>query len=282
MVLCRLLGVTRQSYYKSQKTREKTLLQEEVVLSLVSEVRSKLPRVGTRKLYHMIKSEMDENELKIGRDRLFDILRSNGMLVKVRRNKAKTTFSYRWFNRFDNLTEGIRLSGSNQLWVSDITYVRVGSKFLYLSLITDAYSRRIVGYHLSRSLDRSGCIAALRMALSTTTSTEGLIHHSDRGVQYCSGEYTALLEQHGIRISMTQNSQPLDNPKAERINGIIKGEFLDNYNLRGLNDAREGVRKAVALYNSLRPHESLRLATPNQVHFEKDNLKQEIRTLVNL
>lgn len=282
MVLCRLLGVTRQSYYKSQKTREKTLLQEEVVLSLVSEVRSKLPRVGTRKLYHMIKSEMDENELKIGRDRLFDILRSNGMLVKVRRNKAKTTFSYRWFNRFDNLTEGIRLSGSNQLWVSDITYVRVGSKFLYLSLITDAYSRRIVGYHLSRSLDRSGCIAALRMALSTTTSTEGLIHHSDRGVQYCSGEYTALLEQHGIRISMTQNSQPLDNPKAERINGIIKGEFLDNYNLRGLDDAREGVRKAVALYNSLRPHESLRLATPNQVHFEKDNLKQEIRTLVNL
>ena len=282
MVLCRLLGVTRQSYYKSQKTREKTLLQEEVVLSLVSEVRSKLPRVGTRKLYHMIKSEMDENELKIGRDRLFDILRSNGMLVKVRRNKAKTTFSYRWFNRFDNLTEGIRLSGSNQLWVSDITYVRVGSKFLYLSLITDAYSRRIVGYHLSRSLDRSGCIAALRMALSTTTSTEGLIHHSDRGVQYCSGEYTALLEQHGIRISMTQNSQPLDNPKAERINGIIKGEFLDNYNLRGLDDAREGVRKAVAMYNSLRPHESLRLATPNQVHFEKDNLKQEIRTLVNL
>ena len=282
MVLCRLLGVTRQSYYKSQKTREKTLLQEEVVLSLVSEVRSKLPRVGTRKLYHMIKSEMDENELKIGRDRLFDILRSNGMLVKVRRNKAKTTFSYRWFNRFDNLTEGIRLSGSNQLWVSDITYVRVGSKFLYLSLITDAYSRRIVGYHLSRSLDRSGCIAALRMVLSTTTSTEGLIHHSDRGVQYCSGEYTALLEQHGIRISMTQNSQPLDNPKAERINGIIKGEFLDNYNLRGLDDAREGVRKAVALYNSLRPHESLRLATPNQVHFEKDNLKQEIRTLVNL
>lgn len=282
MVLCRLLGVTRQSYYKSQKTREKTLLQEEVVLSLVSEVRSKLPRVGTRKLYHMIKSEMDENELKIGRDRLFDILRSNGMLVKVRRNKAKTTFSYRWFNRFDNLTEGIRLSGSNQLWVSDITYVRVGSKFLYLSLITDAYSRRIVGYHLSRSLDRSGCIAALRMALSTTTSTEGLIHHSDRGVQYCSGEYTALLEQHGIRISMTQNSQPLDNPKAERINGIIKGEFLDNYNLRGLDDAREGVRKAVALYNSLRPHESLKLATPNQVHFEKDNLKQEIRTLVNL
>lgn len=282
MVLCRLLGVTRQSYYKSQKTREKTLLQEEVVLSLVSEVRSKLPRVGTRKLYHMIKSEMDENELKIGRDRLFDILRSNGMLVKVRRNKAKTTFSYRWFNRFDNLTEGIRLSGSNQLWVSDITYVRVGSKFLYLSLITDAYSRRIVGYHLSRSLDRSGCIAALRMALSTTTSTEGLIHHSDRGVQYCSGEYTALLEQHGIRISMTQNSQPLDNPKAERINGIIKGEFLDNYNLRGLDDAREGVRKAVALYNSLRPHESLRLATPNQVHFEKDNLKQETRTLVNL
>lgn len=257
-------------------------MQEEVVLSLVSEVRSKLPRVGTRKLYHMIKSEMDENELKIGRDRLFDILRSNGMLVKVRRNKAKTTFSYRWFNRFDNLTEGIRLSGSNQLWVSDITYVRVGSKFLYLSLITDAYSRRIVGYHLSRSLDRSGCIAALRMALSTTTSTEGLIHHSDRGVQYCSGEYTALLEQHGIRISMTQNSQPLDNPKAERINGIIKGEFLDNYNLRGLDDAREGVRKAVALYNSLRPHESLRLATPNQVHFEKDNLKQEIRTLVNL
>lgn len=252
------------------------------MLSLVSEVRSRLPRVGVRKLYHMIRDELEVNGLKIGRDRLFDILRSNGMLVKVRRNKAKTTFSYRWFNRFDNLTQGIHLTSPNQLWVSDITYVRVGGKFLYLSLITDAYSRRIVGYHLSKSLDRSGCMTALRMALSTVSECEGLIHHSDRGVQYCSSEYTSLLMKHGIRISMTQNSQPLDNPKAERVNGIIKGEFLDNYALQGLVDAREGVRKAVSLYNSFRPHASLELSTPNQIHFMNDNHKQETRSLVNL
>ena len=282
MVLCGLLGVSRQAHYKSKKAGEKSLLEEQIVLSLVKEIRSKLPRVGARKLYHMIKSDMDENGLKIGRDRLFDILRSNQMLVKTRRNKAKTTFSYRWFNRFDNLTKDIRVTAPNQLWVSDITYVRTGNRFLYLSLVTDAYSRRIVGHHLSKSLDRAGCVQALKMALSTTEKTSGLIHHSDRGVQYCSKEYTTLLEQNQIRISMTQNSQPLDNPIAERINGIIKAEFLDNYNLKGLTEARKQVRKAVALYNQIRPHNSLKLATPNQVHYIYDNLQQELKTVVNL
>lgn len=282
MVLCGLLGVSRQAHYKSKKAVEKSLLEEQIVLSLVKEIRSKLPRVGARKLYHLIKSDMEENGLKIGRDRLFDILRSNQMLVKTRRNKAKTTFSYRWFNRFDNLTKDIRVTAPNQLWVSDITYVRTGNRFLYLSLVTDAYSRRIVGHHLSKSLDRAGCVQALKMALSTTEKTSGLIHHSDRGVQYCSKEYTTLLEQNQIRISMTQNSQPLDNPIAERINGIIKAEFLDNYNLKGLTEARKQVRKAVALYNQIRPHNSLKLATPNQVHYIYDNLQQELKTVVNL
>ena len=282
MVLCGLLGVSRQAHYKSKKAVEKSLLEEQIVLSLVKEIRSKLPRVGARKLYHMIKSDMEENGLKIGRDRLFDILRSNQMLVKTRRNKAKTTFSYRWFNRFDNLTKDIRVTAPNQLWVSDITYVRTGNRFLYLSLVTDAYSRRIVGHHLSKSLDRAGCVQALKMALSTTEKTSGLIHHSDRGVQYCSKEYTTLLEQNQIRISMTQNSQPLDNPIAERINGIIKAEFLDKYNLKGLTEARMQVRKAVALYNQIRPHNSLKLATPNQVHYIYDNLQQELKTVVNL
>lgn len=282
MVLCGLLGVSRQAHYKSKKAVEKSLLEEQIVLSLVKEIRSKLPRVGARKLYHLIKSDMEENGLKIGRDRLFDILRSNQMLVKTRRNKAKTTFSYRWFNRFDNLTKDIRVTAPNQLWVSDITYVRTGNRFLYLSLVTDAYSRRIVGHHLSKSLDRAGCVQALKMALSTTEKTSGLIHHSDRGVQYCSKEYTTLLEQNQIRISMTQNSQPLDNPIAERINGIIKAEFLDKYNLKGLTEARMQVRKAVALYNQIRPHNSLKLATPNQVHYIYDNLQQELKTVVNL
>ncbi|NQX91932.1 MAG: DDE-type integrase/transposase/recombinase, partial [Flavobacteriales bacterium] len=149
-------------------------------------------------------------------------------------------------------------------------------------LVTDAYSRRIVGHHLSKSLDRAGCVQALKMALSTTEKTSGLIHHSDRGVQYCSKEYTTLLEQNQIRISMTQNSQPLDNPIAERINGIIKAEFLDKYNLKGLTEARMQVRKAVALYNQIRPHNSLKLATPNQVHYIYDNLQQELKTVVNL
>ena len=282
MVFCRLLGITRQAYYKSKKALEKQLLEEEIVLGLVAEVRSKLPRLGTRKLYHLIKQDMESHGLKVGRDQLFKILRSNQMLVKVRRNRARTTFSYRWFNRFDNLSRDLEVTEPNQLWVSDITYVRVGHGFLYLSMITDAHSRRIVGYHLSKTLDRKGCIAALKMALSSTSSTDRLIHHSDRGVQYCSKEYTSLLTTNGISISMTQNYEPLDNPIAERMNGIIKGEFLETYNLRQVTDAKEGIKKAVALYNSMRPHNSLGLATPNEVHYIYDNLEKDNTKVVNL
>lgn len=258
------------------------LLQQEVVLSLVREIREKLPRLGGRKLYHLIKKDMDKNGIKIGRDGLFALLREHSLLIRQRKNKMRTTHSYRWFNRYDNLVKAITITAPKQLWVSDITYVRTQKGFKYLSMITDAYSRRIVGYHLSNDLSREGCVRALKMALQIATPTEGLIHHSDRGSQYCSQEYTRLLSKNGIRISMTQTYQPLDNPIAERINGIIKGEFLETAKLLNLEDARKKLKVAVSRYNNMRPHDSLMMATPNQWHFKNENPFQDQQQLVNL
>lgn len=258
------------------------MLQEDVVLALVYQVRAKLPRLGGRKLYHMTQSDMEANGLKIGRDRFFSILRDNGLLIKQRRNKMRTTHSYKWFNRYDNLVKGFEPTAPEQLWVSDITYVRTEAGFKYLSLITDAFSRRIVGYHLADDLGRAGCISALRMALNGARDTQGLIHHSDRGSQYCSDEYTTMLTDNGARISMAQQYQPLDNPIAERINGIVKGEFLETQVLKDLQDTREAVKVAVSKYNALRPHLSLNMETPNQIHFLLDNQQQDNLQLVNL
>lgn len=250
---------------------------------MVAEKRELLPRLGGRKLYHMIQGELQRQNIKMGRDALFDLLREHNLLIKRRRSAIRTTYSKRWFNRYDNLTKGLKLTRVNQLWVSDITYVRTKSGFTYLSLITDAYSRRVMGYHLSNSLSTSGCIKALNMALDAADNTHGLIHHSDRGSQYCSEKYTQLLDQHGIEISMTQASDPLDNPLAERMNGILKQEFMDVQQLKGLLDARLILKKSVAKYNSIRPHLSLEMDTPNNVHFnpQSDNLYQDNNHLVN-
>lgn len=211
---------------------------------------------------------MEAQEIKLGRDRFFSVLRSNNLLIKNRRSGIRTTYSYRWYNRFDNLLKDYSPTGSNQVWVSDITYVRLPIGFVYLSLITDAYSRRIVGYHLSKTLSSEGPLKALRMALVGCQNPEGIIHHSDRGTQYCSTQYTELLKQNKMLISMTQPASPLDNPIAERVNGIIKQEFVDHYYITGIRDGRKVIRKAVEAYNSKRPHMSLALKTPNQVHFQ--------------
>ena len=278
-----MLGISRQAHYKACSQAEHRALQDHLVLDMVAEKRELLPRLGGRKLYHMIQGELQRQNIKMGRDALFDLLREHNLLIKRRRSAIRTTYSKRWFNRYDNLTKGLKLTRVNQLWVSDITYVRTKSGFTYLSLITDAYSRRVMGYHLSNSLSTSGCIKALNMALDAADNTHGLIHHSDRGSQYCSEKYTQLLDQHGIEISMTQASDPLDNPLAERMNGILKQEFMDVQQLKGLLDARLILKKSVAKYNSIRPHLSLEMDTPNNVHFnpQSDNLYQDNNHLVN-
>lgn len=264
-----MFGVTRQSYYKHVKQEEKRLLEADLVLELIDEIRRELPRVGGKKLYHMIKPQLTQHGIKLGRDKFFDLLRGSNRLIKLKRSGIRTTYSYRRFNRYDNLFKEYTPEAPNRAWVSDITYVRVTRGFVYLSLITDAYSRKIVGYHLSRTLSTDGCVKALNMALRGCNNPEGIIHHSDRGTQYCSKQYTSILEDNKMQISMTQPDSPLDNSIAERINGIIKQEFIDCYYLSGVRDTRKVLKRAVSLYNAKRPHMSLNLATPNEVH-DKD------------
>jgi len=206
-----------------------------------------------------------QHGILFGRDALFDLLRDHDLLVRRRKRKAQTTFSKHRFRKYPNQIREFVTLAANQLWVSDITYIVVADQFAYLSLITDAYSRKIVGFYLSKTLEAEGCIKALKMAMGTTKNLEGLIHHSDRGVQYCCHKYVALLNKASIKISMTENGDPLENAIAERVNGILKEEYLlQKYAC--FEDAQKSIAKTVTVYNSLRPHSSCEMKTPNEAH----------------
>ena len=262
---CRLLGYTRQAYYKSKRRVEERALGAELILQEVVRIRSSQSRVGVRKLHHMISSFTLEHAVEMGRDALYDLLREHSMLIRRRRRRGpRTTFSAYWRERYPNLARDLTPVASNQLWVSDITYIRVKEGFAYLSLITDAYSRKIVGYHLNGDLSTKGPAAALRMALRNNPQREGLIHHSDRGLQYYSGEYMKLIGKN-IRISMSEKSDPLENAIAERVNGILKQELLAK-SFSSLSEARRQVAQAVSTYNHLRPHLSIDMLTPAEAH----------------
>lgn len=265
--LCRLFGLSRQAYYKHNwgvLDRNKT---GEIILKLVQKIRETHPRIGTRKLHQMLQPLLIEHEIKIGRDGLFNLLANNHLLIRRRKRKVYTTQSQHWLRKYPNLIKGIRMRGVNQLWVSDITYVRKRNGFLYLSLITDAYSRKVVGYHIAESLQAANTLEALKMALRLNNKPlYNLIHHSDRGIQYCSYDYTNLLKTHHIRVSMTESGDPLENALAERMNGIIKNEYLFNKNIRNLNHARVLLTQAVDAYNNERPHSSIKMQTPNKLH----------------
>jgi putative transposase len=259
--LCGLLGYSAQSYYQHCRgTAVRTFKYEELILQLL-EYRRLQPRLGARKLLTMLQA----NGFSIGRDAFFDLLRENGLLVRKRRNRVRTTFSYHRFRKYPDLTGGLVTERAEQLWVSDITYIRLKTGFAYLSLITDAYSRKIIGFCMSHDLSTDSCLSALRMALATRRSTLPVIHHSDRGIQYCSQVYTALLNKKGIRISMTQSGDPRENAIAERVNGILKMELLkESYD--NLDIACRAVKLAVNTYNRLRPHSSLDMLTPERAH----------------
>lgn len=246
------------------------MMEDAIVLKLVQEIRNELPNLGTRKLYHMLQPKLEEHRIKMGRDALYDLLAGHGLLIRrKRRRKPLTTDSRHPYYKYSNLVQFITLFRINQVWVSDITYIRVVNGFAYLSLITDAYSRKVLGYHLQNNLSSDGAIKALKMALENSgreKNTAGLIHHSDRGAQYCCYEYTGILKENFIAISMTKNGDPYENALAERINGILKTEFnLDNI-CQSFDQASVAVSKAVKNYNELRPHMSLQLQTPNSVH----------------
>ena len=264
--ICSAYGYTRQAYYKSLQAGVKKAQDHEQVLGLVREVRQYLPKSGVRKLHKELMGSFKERGLKIGRDKLFEILGGAGMLIRPEPRYKVTTDSNHAFRIYENLAAGFVPTGPNQLWVSDITYIRLRKGFCYLSLITDAYSRYIVGYHVSDTLELAGCLKALEMALKRLPERHRLIHHSDRGVQYCSHAYTGVLKKNNIRISMADRGNCYQNALAERMNGILKGEFYLNMTFESTRDVKKVCRQAVMLYNNYRPHLSLDYKKPEEIH----------------
>lgn len=271
--LCGLLGHTRQAYYQQRKRAERMALQEELIVQEVLAIREKQKHLGGRKLYHMLGVFLNEHSMEIGRDAFFDLLREYSLLVKKRRTrKPRTTLSYWRGERYPNLAKELVAVRANQLWVSDITYIRTKLGFGYLSLITDAYSRKIVGYYLSENLEARGCVRALKMALKANPDRPGLVHHSDRGSQYHSAEYRKALGWK-IRISMSERSNPLENAIAERVNGILKQEYLKK-KYKNIPEASRAAAEAVSLYNNERPHSSIEMLTPAEAHNRTGELKK--------
>jgi len=265
--ICDWFGITRQAYYQNIRQRLVDSVKEDLVIQEVLKIRKVHKRIGGRKLYLKLQPFLLDHQFKMGRDRFFSLLFSHDLLIKRRRRKPYTTNSSHWLRKYPNLIQGIKLTEPNQLWVSDITYWKVGGEFLYISLITDAFSRMIVGYQLANSLEAVESIEALKMALRKLGKTViNLIHHSDRGVQYCSYGYTNILHGKGIKISMTESGDPLDNAIAERMNGILKYEYLFEEKVDSINQAKEVLEKSVNLYNTDRPHMSIGNMTPENVH----------------
>ena len=263
-----MLGYSRQAYYKQLRNRSEWLLKSKIIVDSVRQIRTTLPRTGTLKLIEHCQQKWKQQGIKIGRDKTFDILREHGLLQrKHKQNKPQTTWSNHWLRKHPNLIKEKKFDQSNQLWVSDITYLPIPTGWCYLFLITDGFSRKIVGYHVSIGLDANAAVKALKMALNNNPNTEGLIHHSDRGIQYCSHAYVQVLKKAKVNISMTQTGSPYDNAIAERINGIIKHELIFPFGkLRNLEHAKSSVLTAVKRYNEQRLHTSLNYKTPYQVH----------------
>ena len=265
--LCSWFGLTRQAYYQSKNRVEKDLIEQEILLDKIGDIRKDHKRLGGRKLFFKLETFMHEHNIKMGRDAFFDLLRDNKLLIKQRKRHHVTTNSNHWMKKYPNLIKDIEPLGPNHVWVSDITYWKTKGGHYYISFITDAYSRKIVGYHVADTMEAIESATALKMAIKTLKiSAEGLIHHSDRGSQYCSSMYVNMLKKEGIKISMTENGDPLENAIAERMNGIIKGEYLFDYLIKTLLNAKEVLKSVVKLYNEDRLHSSIGNAVPSQVH----------------
>jgi putative transposase len=267
--ICRLFGVTRQAYYQYFERNIDTELEHELIIAEVLKIRRQNPRIGTRKLYVMLECFMHEHQIKMGRDALFNLLSVNNLLIRRRKRLIKTTQSHHWLKKYPNLIKGFSASRPNELFVSDITYWKTKNKVLYIHLVTDAYSRKIVGHCLSQTLEAEHSVKALQMALSAFEGAEShlpITHHSDRGVQYCSQKYVNLLQDYNIQISMTENGDPLENAIAERVNGILKEEYLNNYEVENYSQAKELLDAVIRIYNNERPHMSIGYITPEKVH----------------
>ena len=273
--LCGLFGKTRNAYYDHQRRATGQAVLEGLVLDLVADIREELPRLGTRKLRFLLADRLGEHAGRVGRDYLFALLAAHGLLIRRRQRRVLTTQTCLPLFRRPNLVAGLTVHRPEQVWVSDITYVRLAEGWSYLSLITDRYSHKIVGVCLHPDLSVRGTLTALHQALAGRVyPARALIHHSDRGLQYATREYVGLLEGQGVALSMTQRGNPTDNAVAERVNGILKGEFSLGLTLPSFAHAADQVARAVRAYNELRPHGSCDFLTPAQAHEREGPLVQ--------
>jgi len=260
-----LFGIDRQVYYRKIRRKASKQSKAREVILMVNDIREIMPRVGTRKLYYLL---LDKLQLmKVGRDKFFDILRANHLLIQPKRNYHVTTNSHHRFRKYQNQILDLEINRPEQVWVSDITYIGKRDNPCYLSLVTDAYSKKIMGYYVAENMNTESSLKALKMAIKCRNNKSlPLIHHSDRGIQYCAAEYQKQLNKNKMVCSMTQNSDPYENAVAERVNGILKQEFrIDKYNQKA-EIIQKVVKEAIGIYNEIRPHYSNYMLTPNQMH----------------
>ncbi len=270
--VCRKLGMSRQNYYARRRERQRRRVDGELVVALVVRERQLQPRLGTRKLHHKLKGELAEAGVKLGRDRLFEELRGRDLLLEpVRAESPRTTQSQHNLPVCRNRIKDLAVSGPNQVWVSDLSYLRTEEGYLFLSLITDKYSRKIVGWEVGDTLEAIGCVRALERALKELPEWAKPIHHSDQGCQYCCHEYVKRLEAAGLAVSMTEANHCAENALAERMNGILKQEYGLGQCLRTKAHGRQAAAQAVWLYNTQRPHTALSYRTPSEVHEMRRN-----------
>jgi putative transposase len=271
--LCGLFGKSRAAWYKKKQTVCSKEADELIVVEHVKRLRKLMPRLGGRKLL----TKLHEAGVRIGRDDLFSVLRANNLLVRRRRTtRVNTTQSSHWLRKYPNLIVGFQPKSPNELWVSDITYLQIDEGYAYLFLVTDAYSKLVLGYCVADNLHTSNAVSALRQALNQRPKYHDkiLVHHSDRGLQYCSGSYVDLLKKHSIAISMTQDGDPLENAIAERVNGILKDEWFYDIAPQSFEETQKTVDRVIRIYNNHRPHLSLNMLTPKQAHTGQGILKR--------
>jgi putative transposase len=273
--LCRLFGKTRHAHYDHLWRSRNDSVKEEIILQLVYAIRKSLPRLGTRKMLFLLQPELASHGIAAGRDYLFGLFDAHKLLIRQRRRKVFTTDSRHWMHKYANLAKEIAITRPEQLWVSDITYIRVQNQWGYLSLITDAFSRKVMGYCFRSDMLVLGPVAALQMALdSRSYRGQSLTHHSDRGAQYCAKDYVRLLDGEKIAISMTERGDPYENALAERMNGIIKGEFNLYSSSVSFEQTYQKIHGSIKAYNQLRPHGSCDYLTPCQAH-QQGNVLQK-------
>lgn len=264
------MGYSRQNVYKQQNAAELKALRADAVKSLVDRERKQLPRIGTRKIYYLIKDDLRTQGLKFGRDKLFDLMRYYGLQINPRRRYTQTTNSKHWMRKWPNIIKDKTVDYQDQVWVSDITYIKTEEGNCYLNMITDAYSRKIMGYAVEDNMETESMIEALKMALIIRQSPlRETIHHSDRGMQYCSKEYVSTASKNNLKLSMTENGDPYENALAERMNRTIKEEFGMDRKMKSKDQVKKLVEESIFLYNHKRPHQALKMKTPDQVYYEK-------------